>query len=82
MLDGAPLTVAPVCAEGMANTILVEGLGSSTSRDTIEMFFESPKYSGGDAITNLQHDVTSGSALITYLDETGVIHIYVGLHYT
>ncbi|XP_067657069.1 protein mono-ADP-ribosyltransferase PARP14-like [Haliotis asinina] len=56
----------PVDTKGPPKTVLVEGIHKSTSRDTLEMYFESRKRSGGGDIEDFQLNLTEGTALLTF----------------
>ena len=55
-LDGAVLTVVPVRTSWDGRSIEVRGLHPSTSYDAVQLFFESKRRSGGDAVEHMRLD--------------------------
>ena len=59
-----------------STAILVEGLTKNVSEDMLELFFESPKRSGGGEIVKIKMDQSKGCAVIWYRHESGVYILY------
>ena len=64
-LEGVMLEVSPV-SEWDRRTIEVHGLSPSTSNDTIELFFESKRRSGGGMVEHMQLDTDNNIAYVTF----------------
>ena len=52
-------------------TIEVSGLKASTTNDTIKLFFESKKRSGGDTVKEIQRHKEVTSASVTFKESGG-----------
>ena len=74
-LEGKYLVVeqVPLC-----NCVLVTGLSTSTSRETISNYFENPAKGGGN-IETLQCFDTSGAALIYYEKPKGWCLVFLSV---
>ena len=57
----------PVCS-----SILVEGLNENTSKDTIQLYFESNRHSGGDIVSHVER-ITKSSAVVHFEKASGSI---------
>lgn len=57
----------PVCS-----SILVEGLDESTSKDTILLYFESNRRSGGDIVSHVER-ITKSNAVVHFEKASGSI---------
>ena len=69
-LDGAVLEVVPV-QHWDGRSIEVRGLLPVTSYDTIQLFFESKRRSGGDAVEHMQLDGDNNVAYVTFESSEG-----------
>lgn len=54
-----------------SRTVRVEGIRADTTNDTLEIFFENKKKSGGGDICETTRSKGSSTALIEFLDVTG-----------
>ena len=71
-LDGAVLTVVPVCgASWDGRSIEVRGLDPSTSYDAVQLFIESKRRSGGDAVEHMRLDRDHDVAYVTFESSEG-----------
>ena len=57
----------PVCS-----SILVEGINANTSMDTIQLYFESNRHSGGDIVSHVER-ITKSSAIVHFEKASGKI---------
>ena len=69
-LDGAVLEVVPI-QRWDGRSIEVHGLHRSTSCDTIQLFFESKRRSGGDAVEHMRLDGDDSVAYVTFESSEG-----------
>ena len=69
-LDGAVLAVVPV-PRWDGRSIEVHGLHPSTSYDAIQLFFESKRRSGGDAVEHMRLDRDTHVAYVTFESSEG-----------
>ena len=53
-------------------TVQVSNLPASFKQDTLRLLFEDTKQSGGGPIDNIEYDVDTGRALITFKDSAGI----------
>lgn len=69
-LEGAILKFSfpPVC-----NSVLVTGLNRNTTKDGIEMYFESEKYGGGKIYGDIIYQQDKGKAVISFCHPRGKI---------
>ena len=69
-LEGATLKFSnpPVC-----NSILVTGLNRNTTKDGIEMYFESKKHGGGKIYGDIIYQKDQGKAVISFCHPRGKI---------
>ena len=67
-LDSAILkfSIPPVC-----NSILVTGLSRNTTKDGIEMYFESKKHGGGKIYGDIIYQKDQGKAIISFCHPRG-----------
>ncbi|XP_046369034.2 protein mono-ADP-ribosyltransferase PARP14-like [Haliotis rufescens] len=49
-------------------TVLVEGIHKSMSKETLELYFESKKRSGGGDVEDIELNLAEGTALLTFQD--------------
>ena len=69
-LEGATLTVSSVEVWD-GKTIEVHGLNPSSSRDAIELFFESKRRSGGGTVEQVEIDTVNSIAFVTFESPEG-----------
>ena len=69
-LEGATLT-ACLALKWDGRTIEVHGLNSSTTYDAIELFFESKRRSGGDAVEDVYLDTDNSIAYVMFESPQG-----------
>ena len=60
----------PVCS-----SILVDGLNENTCKDTIQLYFESNRRSGGDIVSHVER-ITKSSAVVHFEKASGRIVFY------
>lgn len=67
-LEGAQLKIShpPVC-----NTLLITGLTHNTTKQAIEMYFESEKNGGGKIYGEVIHQKERGEAIVSFCDPDG-----------
>ena len=67
-LDSAKVTIkqVPVCT-----SIIVSGISDNTTRDAIELYFESPKYGGGP-VERIEFIPKGGRAVVVFQDPKGL----------
>ena len=53
------------------NTVRVTGISPDTTKDTLVMFFENKKQSGGGEINTITHNQPEGMATITFKQHDG-----------
>ena len=68
LLEGAALKISnpPVC-----NSILITGLTTRTTKDTIEMYFENEKNGGGKIYGDVIYQKEKGMAVVSFCDPEG-----------
>ena len=66
-------TEEPQCSETQAPqcTVQVSNIPKSVSTEFLQMYFESSKRSGGDALQAIEHNEGEETALLTYETEEG-----------
>ncbi|XP_077861950.1 protein mono-ADP-ribosyltransferase PARP10-like, partial [Saccoglossus kowalevskii] len=64
-LDGSFLHLHPV---SVTNSILVAGISQSTSTDTLELYFENKRRSGGGDIQDTSYDSDTNTAVVQFED--------------
>ena len=69
-LEGVTLTACPV-PRWDGRTIEVHGLHPSTTYDAIELFFESKRRSGGDAVEDVYLDTDNSIAYVMFESAQG-----------
>ena len=52
-------------------SVEVKGLGDNTNKDTIQLYFENKRRSGGGPVEELNYDKGSGVAIITFSEAEG-----------
>ena len=67
-LAGRELLISPFIQEPM---IRISGISSQISVDTLELFFENTKRSGGGDIESIQMVEADEAAIITFADKSG-----------
>ena len=70
ILDEATLKVSQVQVWD-GKTIKVSGIQPSSTKDAIEMFFESKRHSGGDTVSSIQRDKDKTTAYVTFENAGG-----------
>ena len=68
-LSGCELTIRPFIQEPM---VRISGISSQVSVDTLELFFENTKRSGGGDIESIEMVEADEAAVITFTDEAGI----------
>lgn len=54
-----------------ARTVEVTGIPKGTSEEVLTMFLENERRSGGGGVERMQFNSTSGTAVVTFMDERG-----------
>ena len=70
ILEEATLKVSQVQVWD-GKTIKVNGIKSISSDDAIELFFESKRHSGGDAVSSIQRDKEKTTAYVMFENAGG-----------
>ena len=65
------LEVSPAQDAWDGKTIEVCGIKASTTNDTIKLFFQSKRRSGGDAVETMQRNTEHNVAYVTYKEPQG-----------
>ena len=68
-LSGCELAISPFIQEPM---VRISGINSQISVDTLELFFENTKRSGGGDIESIEMVEADEAAVITFTDEAGI----------
>ena len=76
-LSGCELTIRPFIQEPM---VRISGISSQVSVDTLELFFENTKRSGGGDIESIEMVEADEAAVITFTDKTGTIPLMAHLY--
>ena len=68
LLEGAVLKISnpPVC-----NSVLITGLTKSTTKDSIEMYFENKKNGGGKIYGDVIYQKEKGMAVVSFCNPEG-----------
>ena len=69
-LSGCELAISPFIQEPM---VRISGISSQVSLDTLELFFENAKRSGGGDIECIEMVEADEAAVITFSDKTGTM---------
>ena len=69
-LSGCELAISQFIQEPM---VRISGINSQISVDTLELFFENTKRSGGGDIESIEMVEADEAAVITFSDQTGTI---------
>ena len=69
-LSGCELAISPFIQEPM---VRISRISSQVSVDTLELFFENTKRSGGGDIESIEMVEVDEAAVITFTDRTGTI---------
>lgn len=59
------------CDDQELNSVVIDGLGKSTSKDTLWNYFENNRRSGGGPVTDVRFDDKRGVVYITFEHEAG-----------
>ena len=65
----------PVCS-----SILVDGLNENTCKDTIQLYFESNRRSGGDIVSHVER-ITKSSAVVHFEKASGSIVFHLSFRF-
>ena len=74
--DGQRLEKEEEKARGPLCTIEVFGMKDTTSKDTLELYFES-KRSGGGTVEEVKGEMDDGVLLVTFVDEKSTYQVNV-----
>nr|XP_006815898.1 PREDICTED: dentin sialophosphoprotein-like [Saccoglossus kowalevskii] len=76
-LDGSFLYLHPV---SVTNSILVAGISQSTSTDTLELYFENKRRSGGGDVQDTSYDSDTNTAVVQFEDPKVVENVCQNRH--